>query len=195
VLIGPIALNDAFNITGNTPFTFTAAQLLGNDLDPDDVTPNLTITGVSAGTNGTLVDNLNGTYTFTPNVGLDIGQTASFTYSIEDADGVDSVAATPGLVTFNITDVVWYVDSAYSGITGASNGPHLRPFPSLTELNGLTGDGTTNDDVDAVNETIFIYDRGTSAYNAGITLENGQQLRGDEGSSTATTLAIGATAV
>src|SRR4029453_115133 len=64
VLIGPIALNDAFNITGNTPFTFTAAQLLGHDLDPDDVTPNLTITGVSAGTNGTLVDNLNGTYTF-----------------------------------------------------------------------------------------------------------------------------------
>ena len=47
VKIGPIAVNDAFNFSGNTPITFTAAQLLGNDLDPDDATPNLTITNVT----------------------------------------------------------------------------------------------------------------------------------------------------
>ena len=194
VKIGPIAVNDAFNFTGNTPITFTAAQLLGNDLDPDDATPNLTITNLTTGTNGTIVDNGNGTYTFTPTTGLDVGQTATFSYSIEDADGVDSVAATPGLVTLTVTDVVWYVDQAYSGVNGASDGSYLRPFTALTQLNGLTGDGTTNDDVDAAGETIFIYDRGTSAYNAGITLENSQQLRGDQGTFMVNGLTVGATA-
>ena len=36
VRVTPIAFDDFMpSITGNTPITFTAAQLLGNDIDPD----------------------------------------------------------------------------------------------------------------------------------------------------------------
>src|SRR5687768_6387329 len=51
--IGPIAIDDNLNtlvgtIQGNTPVSFTSAQLLANDIDPDDLTPNLTITKIGA---------------------------------------------------------------------------------------------------------------------------------------------------
>lgn len=191
--ITPIAVNDAFNITGNTPITFTAAQLLGNDLDPLGNAATLTITAVSGATNGSIVNNGNGTFTFTPTTGLDIGQSASFQYTITDQEGLTNVTGFNGVVTLNITDVVWHVDSAYAGANGASDGSYLRPFTSLTELNGVTGDGTTNDDVDSANEAIFINNRGTN-YAAGITLEAGQRLLGDGTAVSANGIALGVSA-
>ncbi|MBY0283700.1 MAG: cadherin-like domain-containing protein [Sphingomonas sp.] len=190
VRITPIAVNDAFNITGNVPITFTAAQLLGNDLDPLGNTATLQVTAVSGATNGSIVNNGNGTFTFTPTTGLDVGQSASFQYTITDAEGLTNVTGFNGVVTLNITDVVWHVDSAYAGANGVSDGSFLRPFTSLTELNGVTGDGTTNDDVDAANEAIFINNRGTN-YAAGITLEAGQRLFGDGASVSANGTALG----
>ena len=193
VRVTPIAVDDSFNITGNTPVTFTAAQLLGNDLDPLGNTATLQITAVSGATNGTIVNNGDGTFTFTPTTGLDVGQTASFQYTITDAEGLTNVSGFNGVVTLNITDVVWYVDSAYAGANGASDGSFLRPFTSLTELNGVTGDGTTNDDVDSANEAIFINNRGTN-YGAGIVLEAGQRLYGDGFAVSANGTALGVSA-
>lgn len=190
VRITPITVDDSFNITGNTPITFTAAQLLGNDLDPLGNTATLQVTAVSGATNGTIVNNGNGTFTFTPTTGLDVGQTASFQYTITDQEGLTNVTGANGVVTLNITDVVWHVDSAYTGTNGASDGSYLRPFTSLTELNGVTGDGTTNDDVDSANEAIFINNRGTN-YGAGITLEAGQRLYGDGFAVSANGIALG----
>ena len=193
VRITPIAVNEAFNITGNVPITFTAAQLLGNDLDPLGNTATLQITAVSGATNGSIVNNGNGTFTFTPATGLDVGQSASFQYTITDAEGLTNVTGFNGVVTLNITDVVWHVDSAYAGANGVSDGSFLRPFTSLTELNGVTGDNTTNDDVDSANEAIFINNRGTN-YAAGITLEAGQRLFGDGAAVTANGTALGVSA-
>ncbi len=193
VRITPIAVNEAFNITGNVPITFTAAQLLGNDLDPLGNTATLQITAVSGATNGSIVNNGNGTFTFTPATGLDVGQSASFQYTITDAEGLTNVTGFNGVVTLNITDVVWHVDSAYAGANGVSDGSFLRPFTSLTELNGVTGDGTINDDVDSANEAIFINNRGTN-YGAGITLEAGQRLFGDGAAVTANGTALGVSA-
>ena len=51
VKIGPIAGNDVFNITGNTPVIFSAAQLLGNDVDPDGPEASLVISSLGAATN------------------------------------------------------------------------------------------------------------------------------------------------
>ena len=188
VEIGPIAVDDVLtSISGNTPFSFTAAELLGNDLDPDDVTPNLTITQIEgvalvydsnpsapiAVTGGTLVHDGDGGFTFTPTTGFT--GTAAFSYEATDEQGQTSVAATPGEVSFTVTDPVWYVDSAAAP---GGDGSFANPFQSLTELNGVTGDGTTGDDVDNANDTIFIYDRGTD-YSGGIVLEAGQKLIGD----------------
>ncbi|MEG3181828.1 cadherin-like domain-containing protein [Sphingomonas sp. LT1P40] len=190
VTITPIAVDNVFTITGNTPITFTRAQLVGNDLDPDGNAANLVISNVSAGSNGTIQDNGDGTYTFTPTTGLDAGATATFTYTVRDEDGIENVVGYDGQVTLNITDVVWYVDRNYSGVNGASDGSFLRPFTSMTQLNGANGDGSTNDDVDSAGETIFVYDGGAAVQGA-ITLENSQNLYGDGHAMTVNGISIG----
>jgi hypothetical protein len=173
VQVTPIALDDAFSMTGNTPITFTAAQLLGNDIDPDGPEANLAIVSVSAGSNGTVVNNGNGTFTFTPTTGLAVGATATFTYQVRDEQNLTNVTGYNGVVTLTITDRVWYVDDSYGG--GDSDGSYGKPFTSLAQLNGVTGDGSTNDDVDGANDTIFV---AAGTYTGGIVLEAGQKLIG-----------------
>lgn len=184
----PIAANDTLTMTGNTPITITGASLLANDRDPDGSPETaITLTAVGGATNGTVVLNGDGSITFTPTTGYT--GPASFTYTIQDADG----ATATGTVNVTVSGLVWYVDNSYAGGNGASDGSFLRPFTSLDPLNGVTGDGTTNDDVDGVNQTIFVYNRGTS-YTSGITLEAGQRLFGDGHEFTVNGTAIGAPA-
>lgn len=191
VQITPIAIDDSFTMTGNTPQTFTFAQLLGNDLDPDGSTAGLSIASVGGAQNGTVtIDYQAETVTFTPNTGYT--GAASFTYQVIDAQGLTNVTGYDGTVSLTVETPVWYVDSAYSGANGTPDGSYLRPFTSLAPLNGVTGDGTTNDDVDAAGHTIFIYNRGASAYNGGITLEANQTLIGDGQAFTVNGIAIGA---
>ncbi|WP_338015317.1 beta strand repeat-containing protein [Altererythrobacter sp. C41] len=183
----PMAGDDAFTMTGNTPITFTAAQLLGNDSDPDGLASSLSITGVSAGTNGSVVDNGDGTYTFTPTTGYQ--GAASFSYTVMDADG----STDTGTVDLTVSGQVWYVNSGYDGSNGASDGSYLRPYTQLTQLNGGNGDGSTNDDVDGAGDTIFIADGG-GTYTSGITLEEGQTLYGDGQAFTVNGIDIGQSA-
>ncbi|NBB24499.1 tandem-95 repeat protein [Porphyrobacter sp. SLTP] len=168
----PIAGNDTLSMTGNTPITITAASLLTNDSDPDGTpTTAITLTGVGGATNGTVSLDA-GSITFTPNTGYT--GPASFTYTIQDADG----ATATGTVNITVDGLVWYVDNSYAGANGTADGSYLRPFTQLTALNGVTGDGTTDDDVDGTGQTIFLANTGT-AYTGGITLEEGQKLFGD----------------
>jgi VCBS repeat-containing protein len=175
----PVAGDDSFNMTGNTPITLTAAQLLGNDTDPDAPASALTITGVSAGTNGTVVPNGDGTFTFTPATGF--SGAATFTYTVADADGgTDS-----GTVTLNVTDPVWYVNNAIgSDVTG--DGSYARPFATMAPLST----GGSADVLDNANDTIFVYNAGT--YSSGIVLEAGQKLFGDGHAFSVNGIAIGA---
>src|SRR5687767_15178926 len=54
VQVTPIAYDDAFNLTGNTPITISSAQgLLLNDVDPDGAGGNAGLTVVSVDTTGT----------------------------------------------------------------------------------------------------------------------------------------------
>ncbi|HEY0044795.1 MAG TPA: tandem-95 repeat protein [Allosphingosinicella sp.] len=185
VKVSPIALNDALpSISGNTPITITAAQLLGNDIDPDGAEANLTITGVSAANNGVIVNNGDGTFTFTPTTGY-VGA-ASFQYTIADEQGLGSV--TTGIVTFTVTDPIWYVNNATgSDVTG--DGSYLKPFATFTPLNT----GGSADALDNADDTIFVYNAGTYA-NASITLEAGQKLYGDGHAFSVNGLDIGANA-
>ncbi|HEX8480279.1 MAG TPA: Ig-like domain-containing protein, partial [Allosphingosinicella sp.] len=172
VKVTPIAYDDAFSLTGNTPITIGAAQgLLLNDVDPDGVGGNTGLTVVSVdttGTQGTVAFNANGSFTFTPTTGF-VGITA-FKYYVQDAQGLGNV--TEGIVTMTVTDKVWYVDNTYGGENGASDGSYLKPFTSLTPLN------TNGADADGAGDTIFVYRNGGN-YTAGITLEAGQKLLGD----------------
>ena len=168
----PIAGTDTLSMTGNTPITITAASLLTNDSDPDGTpTTAITLTAVGGATNGTVTLDA-GSITFTPTTGYT--GPASFTYTIQDADG----ATATGTVNVTVDGLVWYVDNSYAGANGTSDGSYLRPFTQLTALNGGTGDGTTDDDVDGTGQTIFLANTGTP-YTGGITLEEGQKLFGD----------------
>jgi len=170
VQVTPIAFDDLMpSISGNTPMTFSAAQLLGNDVDPDGAEINLTITSVSNASNGAIVNNGDGTFTFTPTTGF-IG-TASFQYTVTDEQGLGSVST--GIVSFTVTDPVWYVNNA-TGSDATGDGSFSKPFATLAPLST----GGSADALDNADDTIFVYNAGTYA-NASIVLETGQKLFGD----------------
>lgn len=78
-----VANNDAFNMSTGTSLTFTTADLTGNDVDPYGQP--LQVDVVMAPSSGTIVDNYNGTFTFTP-ASL-ANHTATATYVVKRNDG------------------------------------------------------------------------------------------------------------
>ena len=94
----PVAVADTLAATEDTPVTYTAAQLLGNDTDVDGTTL-LTIASVTSGTGGTAVLNANGTVTFTPNANFN--GAASFSYTASDGPASSNTAT----VTVNVAAV------------------------------------------------------------------------------------------
>ncbi len=86
---GPVANDDS--LTGaveDQPFTFSAADILGNDADVDGDT--LSIVSFDQPAGGEIVDNGDGTYTFTPNA--DFNGDTTFSYTVEDPSGAQSSA-------------------------------------------------------------------------------------------------------
>lgn len=90
----PIGVDDELSTAEDTALVITAAALLANDTDPDD--DPLTIVGVGTPGHGTLTDNTDGTYAYTP--ATDYTGTDTFTYTL--TDGTDITAAT---VTITVT--------------------------------------------------------------------------------------------
>ena len=87
----PTAVNDTGPaVTKDTPVTFSASTLLANDTDPNG--DSLTVTSVSAATNGTVsLNTTNATITFTPTTGYT--GAAGFTYAISDGRSGTSSAS------------------------------------------------------------------------------------------------------
>ncbi|MBU0595009.1 MAG: retention module-containing protein, partial [Gammaproteobacteria bacterium] len=84
----PLARNDLGSMKQDTPLSFSAGTLLGNDSDPDGDA--LTITSADGGVHGQVVLNGDGSITFIPEAGY-YGP-ASFNYSITDGHGGTSTA-------------------------------------------------------------------------------------------------------
>jgi hypothetical protein len=193
VKITPIAFDDNYTaITGNTPITYGIGQgVLTNDIDPDGPEASLIVTKINgvaltgspiAVTGGSVDMHADGSFSFTPTTGFN--GAASFTYTIQDAQGLASV--TTGTVNIPVSGLVWYVDNTYAG--GGNDGSYLKPFTTIGNLNdnGTGAAGTVgpndsivgDDDVDGAGDTIFVYHNGP-AYTNGITLEANQKLFGD----------------
>lgn len=84
----PVASNDSYSTTQNSPLTVPARGVLINDTDADgDVLTAAVATGPS---NGTLVMNADGSFTYTPNSGFN-GRD-SFTYQAADATAQSALA-------------------------------------------------------------------------------------------------------
>ncbi len=84
----PVAGDDALTTDADTALTFAAADLLANDTDANP----LTITAVTQPANGTLTDNGNGTFTYTPTVGY--AGVDTFSYTVSDGDLTDQASVT-----------------------------------------------------------------------------------------------------
>ncbi|MEM6477570.1 MAG: tandem-95 repeat protein [Pseudomonadota bacterium] len=95
------AINDAPRARGETlfgreetPLTFTAAEILDNDSDPDGDVLSLILDATPS--NGAVVDNGDGTYTYTP--GYNFSGDATLGYTVSDGNGASSRAQ----ITFEI---------------------------------------------------------------------------------------------
>ena len=154
------------------PQRTVSGDILAGATDVDTALNLLTITAETiTNASGSLVIQADGDFTYLPAAGF--SGNAVFTYTLNDNDPLGNATDT-GNITINVpaSPRVWYVDpNAATNGDGTSD----NPFNTLTQLNGLTGDGTTNDDVDGANDIIFIYG---GTLSAGITLEDGQQLIG-----------------
>ena len=85
---GPVANDDSLSGSEDRVITFSAEDLLGNDTDSDGDT--LTIASFDQPDHGAIVDNGDGTYTFTPDE--DWSGDTSFTYTASDDEGNTSTA-------------------------------------------------------------------------------------------------------
>ena len=89
----PDAGNDA--VTGDEDTAITTGNVLNNDSDVDDSLNAGSITGFSQGSNGSVSNNGNGTFTYTPDANFNGSD--SFTYTVEDGNGGSDTA------TINVT--------------------------------------------------------------------------------------------
>jgi VCBS repeat-containing protein len=87
----PIAVDDSFTVTEGSPLTINIGDLLANDTDPDTANaPNFL--GLNpVGLQGTLTNNSDGTFTYTPPTDSDIlatnrSFTDSFSYFVDDGN-------------------------------------------------------------------------------------------------------------
>jgi VCBS repeat-containing protein len=93
----PVAADNAYSTAEDTPLTIAAPGVLSNDVDVDG--DPLTAQWVAGPANGTLVLNLNGSFTYTP--ALNYFGTDTFTYRAHDGQS----GSAPATVTITVTPV------------------------------------------------------------------------------------------
>jgi hypothetical protein len=148
----PTAVNDGPIYVGSTPTILTAAQLVGNDTDPEGGT--LFVHSVTPGTNGTVVLNGDGTVTFTPTANY--SGPATFTYKVKDAAGLVSAnSATVSLSVSTLTVLHAVTDNYKNGDLGSPESP-TRLNETYLPFGGLKANGVTYKLIDPPNGYTFV---------------------------------------
>lgn len=173
----PLAGVDDYTSVGNTvlevglvltsPSVQIAGSVLNNDTDPDGIGA-LTVTGtlgVSAGASVNM--NADGTFTYTPPVG--ISGTDRFDYTVSNG-----VASSTGTVNINMNSRVWYIDNSF---VGSGDGRSSSPFQSLAAFSVVNGSPPSSSNPVA-GDTVFV-EQGSGDYPGGIVLLADQSLIGN----------------
>ena len=167
VNMSPVVFDESYNTLPNTRLVIDAAHGLTWN-DADDKAPPTVVnvtrldgTGTTNATPGTLTVGASGNFTYTP--GLGATGSERFQYSLQDSDNVLSVS--PGIVTFTLSGPrIWFVQGgAAAGGTGQSHLPFNTPEAASTAATGT--------------DMIYVIGSGT-ALNGLVTVEDGQELRG-----------------
>ena len=137
----PIAVNDSYTTQEDTPLTIAVPGVLGNDTDVDGDT--LTVTEFTQPTNGTLTQNEDGSFSYSPNANYNGSD--SFTYTISDGKGGTSTA-TVNIGVTSVNDAPTAVNDTLSGTEDTSL------TITSADLFGADGTGALNDfDIDSAN--------------------------------------------
>ncbi|NND96628.1 MAG: cadherin-like domain-containing protein, partial [Pirellulaceae bacterium] len=173
IRVSPFALDDSYRVAPNTTLSVDAVSgLLANDVDVDGDRDDLSVvvgsvTRIGAATGSSVTVQQDGSFVYEP--ALEFGGSETFTYTIADADGLSSL--TEGLITFDVTATIWFVDNT---LPSNGDGSLVSPFNSLLPLNGGGGRG----DADGPGDTIFVFG-GNADYDQQFELEDDQILIGE----------------
>ena len=165
----PVAADDAASADEDAA---VIVDVLTNDTDIDGDA--LTVASLGSAANGTLVDNGNGTVTYTPNT--DFTGTDSFTYTVSDGNGGTDTATvnvdvvTPAGQTFTLTDGV---DAAPAFVGGEGDDTFKANQDTLNNSDDLDGGGVGEGDSDILNLSV---QAGTGDFFAAPTLANIETL-------------------
>lgn len=113
----PVAANNTYSTTMNTPLTVAAPGVLANDTDVDGQA--LTAVLVTPATSGTVALNANGSFTYTP--ALNFTGSATFTYTARDGVAASNAAAVTIAVGGVPTQVAWRMTASLSSTSGGSS--------------------------------------------------------------------------
>ena len=141
----------------DTSVTITAAQLLANASDIDSAT--LSVVNLQA-SNGTLVDNGNGTWSFIPDLNDDTS--VSFTYQISDGD-----AAVAGSASLDLTAVNDAPEAGAPVVIDAipeDNGLDFSASVFLANASDIDGDALNISNLVASSGSLVLNEDGTYSY-------------------------------
>jgi len=151
----PIAVNDSASTNEDVALTINASDLLSNDSDIDLDT--LTITGVTQPTNGSVVDNNDGTFTYTPNANYNGSD--SFTYTVSDGNG-GTDSATVNLTINPLNDAPNAAND--TATTNEDNAVTVNVLSNDSDPDGVTLQVTQV--TDGTNGTAVVNANGTITY-------------------------------
>jgi hypothetical protein len=154
----PDAIDDAYTTAEDTVLTIPASGVLVNDTDPDGDT--LSSILVTPPTNGTVVLNADGSFTYTPNANYNGAD--SFVYRAQDASG-DFDLATVRINVTPVNDGPDAVDDAYT--TTEDTVLTITPAGVLTNDNDADGDTlTVQSHTQPTNGTVTVNADGSFTY-------------------------------
>ncbi len=164
----PLALNDTYTVTGNVGITINAAAgMRANDFD--DNIPLLTqAAGTFATTGGgSITVAADGSFTYSPAAGFTGADTYIYTLTDGDPVGLPVPLTDMGTVTFNVSNMIWFIDNTAGGTGGT--GTLTNPFKTIGDFNASAGP--------LAGHFIFLKNTGTN-YTQGIILKDNQYLYG-----------------
>ncbi len=155
----PEAKDDSYDALGNVFIDVDASNgLLANDHNGVPLT--VTAFNNPSANGGNVNVNSDGSFTYNPPPGFEGIDT--FSYTIQDINGITDSAA----VFIDVSNMVWFIDN--SAVAGG-DGRLSAPFNSVAAY-GAAADET--------GDTIFLFE-GTATYTPGFVLKNDQQLIGE----------------